>query len=71
MYNIKKDNVLKLHIYCGYAGWSNTQLIAEFAKTNWGITNTNCDVLFEKDNYNLIKQENCLFVKKNIYSENN
>lgn len=71
LYNIKKDNILKLHIYCGYAGWSNTQLIAEFAKTNWGITNTNCDVLFEKDNYNLIKQEHCLFVSKNIYSENN
>lgn len=71
LYNIKKNNVLKLHIYCGYAGWSNTQLISEFAKTTWGITNTNCHVLFENDNYNLIKHENCLFVKKNIYSESN
>jgi len=71
LYNIKKENIINLHIYCGYAGWSNTQLIGEFAKTTWGITNTTCNILFEKDNYDLIKQENCLFVKKNIYSENN
>jgi putative AlgH/UPF0301 family transcriptional regulator len=71
LYNIKKENILNLHIYCGYAGWSNTQLISEFAKTTWGITNITCDILFKNDNYNLIKQENCVFVKKNIYSENN
>ena len=67
---IKPDNVLKLHIYLGYAGWGITQLHAEFAKTNWGITNVKMNILFEKNNYELIEQKNCLFVKKNIYSSN-
>jgi len=70
LYLIKPEYVIKLHLYLGYAGWSNTQLISEFAKTNWGITNTNMNILFEKNNYKLIKQENCLFVNKNIYSNN-
>ena len=67
---IKPENVIKLHIYLGYAGWGITQLHAEFAKTNWGITNVKMDLLFEKNNYELIEQNNCLFVKKNIYSNN-
>ena len=65
---IKPENVVNLHIYLGYAGWGITQLHAEFAKTNWGITNTKIDLLFKKNNYELIKQKHCLFVKKNIYS---
>ena len=67
---VKPENVIKLHIYSGYAGWGITQLHAEFAKTNWGITNVKMDLLFEKNNYELIEQKNCLFVKKNIYSNN-
>ena len=67
---IKPENVIKLHIYLGYAGWGITQLHAEFAKTNWGITNVKIDLLFKKNNYELIEQNNCLFVKKNIYSNN-
>ena len=67
---IKPTNVIKLHIYLGYAGWGITQLHAEFAKTNWGITNVKMNLLFEKNNYELIEQKNCLFVKKNIYSNN-
>lgn len=70
LYQIKPENILNLHIYLGYAGWSNVQLISEFAKTNWGITNISVDILFENNNYDLINQKNCLFVKKNIYSEN-
>lgn len=70
LYHVKPENVIHLHIYCGYAGWSYTQLLGEFAKTTWGITNTNCDILFMKNNYDVIKQENCLFVKANIYSDN-
>ena len=71
LYHVKPENVLKLHIYLGYAGWFNTQLISEFAKTSWGITNVISDILFKNNNYELIKQENCLFVKSNIYSDNN
>lgn len=67
---IRPENVLKLYIYLGYAGWGITQLHAEFAKTNWGITNVKMDLLFEKNNYELIEQNNCLFVEKNIYSNN-
>jgi ubiquitin-conjugating enzyme E2 J2 len=67
---VKPENVTKLHIYLGYAGWGITQLHAEFAKTNWGITNVKMDLLFEKNNYELIEQKNCLFVKKNVYSNN-
>ena len=67
---IKPTNVIKLHIYLGYAGWGITQLHAEFAKTNWGITNVKMDLLFEKNNYELIEQKNCLFVEQNIYSNN-
>ena len=67
---IKPTNVIKLHIYLGYAGWGITQLHAEFAKTNWGITNIEMNILFEKNNYELIEQKNCLFVEKNIYSNN-
>tara|TARA_B110000114_G_C15062847_1_gene386133 strand:- start:21 stop:1436 length:1416 start_codon:yes stop_codon:yes gene_type:complete len=67
---VKPENVIKLHIYLGYAGWGITQLHAEFAKTNWGITNVKMDILFEKNNYELIEQKNCLFVKKNVYSNN-
>ena len=69
LYKIQPEKVLKLHIYMGYAGWSTTQLHAEFAKTNWGITNVKMDILFKENNYDLIKKETCLFVKKNIYSE--
>ena len=29
-----------------------------------------CIFLFIKNNYDLIKQDNCLFVKNNIYSDN-
>ena len=67
---IKPENIIKLHIYLGYAGWGITQLHAEFAKTNWGITNVKMDLLFEKNNYELIEPKNCLFVKKNVYSNN-
>lgn len=70
LYHVKPENVIHLHVYCGYAGWSYTQLLSEFAKTTWGITNINCDILFIKNNYDLIKQDNCLFVKANIYSDN-
>ena len=66
---IKPENVIKLHIYLGYAGWGITQLHAEFAKTNWGITNVKMDY-YLKNNYELIEQNNCLFIKKNIYSNN-
>ena len=67
-YKIKK-NELNIHIYIGYAGWSITQLHSEFAKTNWGITNINFELLFKTNNYELIDKNNCLFVKSNIYSE--
>ena len=70
LYHIKKENIINLHIYIGYAGWGLTQLHSEFAKTNWGITNIKIELLYEKKNYEKIEEKNCLFVKKNIYSIN-
>ena len=64
LYHIKKENIINLHIYIGYAGWGLTQLHSEFAKTNWGITNIKIELLYEKKNYEKIEEKNCLFVKK-------
>lgn len=54
--------------FIGYAGWSTTQLYGEFAKTHWGITNLEIDIIMKKNNYEFINKKNCLFVKSNIYS---
>ena len=73
IYNIYQKYNLKtnlIHIFIGYAGWSITQLHSEFAKTNWGVTNINFELLFKINNYESIDKKKCLFVKSNIYSEN-
>ena len=68
IYHTNPENNIKLRLYMGYAGWSITQLYGEFAKTNWGISNIDMNMVFENDNYDLIDQSKCLFVKNNIYS---
>lgn len=67
---IKLEIKNQINIYFGYAGWSNIQLYAEFNKLSWGISNLEIKNIFEKNNYDLIKQDNILFVEDNIYAKN-
>lgn len=60
----------QINIFFGYAGWSKIQLYSEFNKLNWGIANLEIKNIFEKNNYDLINQDNILFVSENIYSKN-
>jgi ubiquitin-protein ligase/putative AlgH/UPF0301 family transcriptional regulator len=60
----------QIKIFFGFAGWSKIQLYAEFNKLSWGIANLEIKDLFKRNNYNLINQNNILFVNENIYSRN-